>query len=222
VWRGVRNWVGQKSWAQLALKHHPDKVRSGGAAGVESVRLALEAAAEVLFKAISRAHNILSNATERRRFDLIELHHQVRELLASFSGRWALKVVRATSFGSHTRQVHSPEPIDSDARRGRVSVSSRQCYKVGGQVGSKHGASWGRDRQPPAPWPFQGRGKSGGAWSFGGGASTSSPRASHSYDFEFDSDDEDNWFYTEAQVCFALMAHADDRAAQPPRSASHA
>jgi curved DNA-binding protein CbpA len=189
---------------------------------VESVRLALEAAAEVLFKAISRAHNILSNATERRRFDLIELHHQVREPQAPFSGRWALKVVRATSLGSLTRRVHSPEPIDSDARRGRVSVLSHQCYKVGGQVGSKHGASWGRDRQTAAPWPFQSRGKSGGASSFGGGASASSSRASASYDFEFDSDDEDNWFYTEAQVCFTLMALADERAAQPPRSAIHA
>ena len=62
---------------QLALKHHPDKVRSGGAAGVEAVRLALEAAAEGLFKHISHAHHTLTNASERRRFDLIELHHQV-------------------------------------------------------------------------------------------------------------------------------------------------
>ena len=50
-------------------------MRSGGAGAVEAVRLALEAAAERLFKSISRAHALLTDAAERRRFDTLELHH---------------------------------------------------------------------------------------------------------------------------------------------------
>ena len=59
---------------RLALKYHPDKASSA----------AEKAAAAVLFRMVSSAHSVLTNAEKRKAFDAARLRRKLRKSFSAY------------------------------------------------------------------------------------------------------------------------------------------